>query len=143
MNTPKEELSSLHQLTYSLVLNIAQVRLIMDYDKLEKEILSELLSGKRELQQKEIMSYLHDIKNLPSSPAILVNNIISSEMYYRMRFTTFFENFTSKDQNLLQLLTWNNFMKRSSEVLKNVSCIDFNPVVSYSEVKYKRCLCGE
>ena len=74
---------------------------MMDFDKLEKEILTKLLSGKRELQQKEIMSYLHDVKNLPSSPALLIDNIISSDTYYRMRFNTFFENFTTQfDLNL-------------------------------------------
>ena len=133
-------------LTFSLLQKISQVRPtlpIMDYDKIEKEILSELLSGKRELQQREIMSYLHDVKNLPFSPAALVNNILSSNVYYQKRFNTIFDNSTTKDQNLLQLLTWNNFMKRSSEALKDIHCIDFKPVVSYSEVKYKGCDCGE
>ena len=143
VNTPKEELPFLHLLTCSLVSNITQDRPIMDYDKFEKEILSQLLLGKKVLQQKDIMSYLHDVKDLPASPALLVPNIISSRAYYEMRFTTFFENFTSNDQKLLQLLTWNNFMKRSSEALKDISCIDFKPVVSHSEVKYKRCVCGE
>lgn len=115
----------------------------MDFDKLEKEILTKLLSGKRELQQKDIMSYLHDVKILPSSPALLIHNITSSDAYYRMRFNTFFENFTTQDQSLLHLLTWNNLSKRSSEALKDIFCIDFKPVESYSEVKCHRCLCGK
>ena len=114
-----------------------------NYDRLENEILKKLLSGKKAPLQKDIMSYLHDVKNLPSHPARCVQYIHYNGRYFQMKFDSIFENSTTTDQNLLQLLTWNNFMKRSSEALKDISCIDFKPVESYSEVKFILCECGK